>query len=62
MNCPKCRCVLNENQKFCTNCGYSLKPGGSFFDNEDQKWDYIRAWIYTITTILIFGILIWILC
>lgn len=24
MNCPKCGSELNENQKFCTNCGYKI--------------------------------------
>ena len=27
MNCPKCGSELNENQKFCTNCGYKIHKG-----------------------------------
>ncbi len=53
MHCPNCGNIIKKvNQKFCTNCGYHLKQGGSFFDNEEEKWDYIRAWLYTIATIL----------
>lgn len=40
MNCPNCGNDVNENQKFCSHCGYNLEDSQQdLSNNSKQSWD-----------------------